>query len=122
MKLIASIAWTDLILGAWLLAAPSVIGYQATRPAGVVEDLLPGIFLCVTSCVILLMKWRPQRLEWLQAICGIWLLAGSIALAVYHLPHAALNGMLVGVAVTGLSLAAWAWSDFRPTGHHHQPG
>ncbi len=99
MKTLRSIATIDLLLGVWLLAAPSVIGYQWARPMTVAEDLIPGLFLCATSCVLLLMKWRGRDVTWLQALCGLWLIAGSIALVFARLPHAALNGIVVGTAV-----------------------
>jgi hypothetical protein len=107
MNLIKPAAWSDAALGVWLLAAPAAIGYQATRPVTVLEDLIPGLFLCVTSGLILVLKRRPIRVEWLQALCGVWLVAGSIALVFSRLPRAALNSVLVGVAVLMLSLCVW---------------
>lgn len=113
MTLIKPAAWSDIALGAWLLAAPSVIGYQASRPVVVVEDLVPGLFLLVTSGVILALRAQPFRMEWLQALCGLWLIAGSVALVFSRLPHAALNGVLVGVGVFALSVSAWLTSEPR---------
>jgi hypothetical protein len=121
MNLIKRAAWVDIALGLWLLAAPSVIGYQATRPIAVFEDILPGLFLFVTSVLILTLKARPFRLEWLQALCGLWLMAGSVALIVQHLPGGALNGVLAGVGVFAVSLTVWLLStppDSDPRQHH----
>jgi ABC-type thiamin/hydroxymethylpyrimidine transport system permease subunit len=107
MNLIKPAAWSDAVLGVWLLAAPAVIGYQATRPVTVLEDLVPGLFLCATSAMILARKLRPIRIEWLQALCGVWLVAGSIALVFSRQPRAALNSVFVGVAVLMVSLCVW---------------
>ena len=113
MTLIKPAAWSDVALGVWLLAAPSVIGYQATRPVVVIEDLVPGLFLLATSGVILALRAQTFRVEWLQALCGLWLIAGSVALVFTRLPHAALNGVIVGVGVVALSLTAWLSSEPR---------
>jgi ABC-type thiamin/hydroxymethylpyrimidine transport system permease subunit len=115
MALIKAAAWSDIALGAWLLAAPSVVGYQASRPVVVFEDLVPGLFLCFTSGLILAAKLRPLRVEWLQVLCGLWLMAGSVALVFSRLPHAALNAVFVGVAVCAVSLVVWASSDSGST-------
>jgi len=115
MRLIKAAAWSDIALGAWLLAAPSVIGYQTSRPVVVVEDLVPGLFLCVTAGLILAAKMRPLRTEWLQLICGLWLIGGSIALVFSSMPRAALNAIVVGVAVCGLSLSTWLLADAGST-------
>jgi hypothetical protein len=114
MNLIKPAAWSDIALGVWLLAAPSVIGYQATRPVIVFEDLVPGLFLCATSAVILFLRKSPIRVEWLQAICGLWLLAGSVALVFSRMPQAALNGVVVGLITLALSVSVWLTADRLP--------
>jgi hypothetical protein len=123
MKFIRQAAVADILLGIWLLAAPSVIGYQATRPIAVFEDLLPGLFLVVTAGLVLFMKSRAFPIEWLQALCGIWLLVGAIALAFQRLHVAAVNSLVVGVVVFALSLLVWALTS-RTTDnvHMHKAG
>ena len=107
MKLTKPAAWSDIALGIWLLSAPSVIGFQFSRPITVVEDVLPGIALCLLSLLILAMRLRPLYLEWLQLVCGLWLIAGSVALVFSSMPRAALNGVAVGAAAMVLSLMTW---------------
>jgi len=107
MKVFTSVESVDLLLGVWLLVAPAVIGYQWSRPITIAEDLIPGLFLCATSCWLLLMKWRRRDVTWLQSLCGLWLIAGSIALVFGRLPHAALNGIFVGTAVLLLNAAVF---------------
>jgi len=107
MKIIRQAAIADVALGIWLLAAPSVIGYQATRPIAVFEDLLPGLFLAITGALVLFAKTRPFNVEWLQLLCGLWLIAGAVALTLQRLNGGAVNGVIVGVAVFLLSLAVW---------------
>ncbi|HXD73165.1 MAG TPA: SPW repeat protein, partial [Vicinamibacterales bacterium] len=93
MKFIRQAAIADILLGLWLLAAPSVIGYQATRAVAVFEDLLPGAFLLVTAALVLFMKSGAFRLEWLQLLCGLWLLVGAVALTFQRIPKGAVNDL-----------------------------
>lgn len=87
---------TEIVLGVWLVVSPFVIGRAGARP--VVEDLIPGVFLCATSCWIL---WHTGalRIAWLQALCGLALVVGSFAFLFGGLPHAAVNNLVVGLLV-----------------------
>lgn len=98
--------WIDMVLGMWLVASPFVIGYAASRPAAVIADIVPGIFLFATSCWIAAIKIAPLRVNWLQALCGLWLIIGSFVLLFGRLPHGALNDLIVGILVLAVSVAA----------------
>jgi hypothetical protein len=100
------VTWADLVLAVWLVASPFVIGYAASRPVAVTEDIIPGIFLFATSCWILAVKIAPLRVNWLQALCGLWLIIGSFVLLFSRLSHAALNDLIVGILVLAVNLIA----------------
>jgi hypothetical protein len=87
---------TEIVLGLWLVVSPFVIGRAGARP--VVEDLIPGVFLCATSGWIL---WHRSalRVAWLQALCGLALVVGSFAFLFGGLPQAAVNNLVVGLLV-----------------------
>jgi hypothetical protein len=52
-----------------------------------------------TSCWILAAKNVPRRVNWMQALCGLWLLIGSAVLLTGRLFHAALDDLIVGLLV-----------------------
>jgi hypothetical protein len=98
------LTWVEIALGIWLIASPVVLGYALSRPIAVAENLLPGIFLIGTSGWILAKNAGRLGADWLQELCGLWLIIGSVALAVVHLPHAALNVLIVGLLVLAVDL------------------
>jgi hypothetical protein len=93
------IAWADVVLGLWLILSPWVLGYSLSRPVVMAEDLVPGILLIATSLWILRVSLPSLRLSWLQALGGLWLIVGSFVLLFSHMPHAAVNGLIVGIVV-----------------------
>jgi hypothetical protein len=101
------ISWAPislLFLGAWLIASPFLFRYTASRPAAVFEDLVPGIVLIAMSSWVLIMKTAPVLAEWLQALCGVWLVLGSFVLLFSRLGPAGLNDLIVGFGVLVISL------------------
>jgi hypothetical protein len=99
-----SATWADLAFGVWLVASPSVIGYAASRPAAVAEDLVPGVFLCLASLWVVVIKIGRLETTWLEALCGLWLLVGSVVLTFSGLPRAALNSLIVGLLVLAVNV------------------
>ena len=100
------LTWADIVLGGWLMASPFILGYAASRPIVFVGDIIPGSFLLATSCWILVTKGAPLLVTWFQALCGLWLIIGSVVLLVGRLSHAALNDLLVGMLVLAVYLVA----------------
>ena len=97
--------WLDVLLGVWLVAFPIVVGYSEFRLPAVAENLLPGIFLIVTSGLILAGRTSQIRGDWLQELCGLWLLVGSIVWTVSGGSQAALNSLIVGLLVLAIDVA-----------------
>jgi hypothetical protein len=100
------VTWVAMVLGVWLMASPFAFGYSPSRPCAVTEDLLPGIVLLATSGWILWAKVLPLRAEWLQTLCGLWLIFGSFVLLFSRVPRGSLNDLIVGILVLIVSLVA----------------
>jgi hypothetical protein len=98
------LTWVEMALGVWLIASPLALGYAASHPFVVAENLLPGIFLIATSGWILAKHSGRLGTDWVQELCGLWLIIGSVALMVVHMPHAALNVLIVGLLVIAVDL------------------
>lgn len=108
------VTWVTLVLGAWLLASPFVIGYSPWRRAAVAENALPGVFLLITSCWILSMPIARPRVEWVQTLCGLWLILGSFVLLFSRVPRGSLNDLIVGILVLIVSLVTTSALARRP--------
>ena len=103
------LTWVEMALGVWLIASPLALGYAASHTVIVAENLLPGIFLIATSGWLLVKHSGRLGTDWVQELCGLWLIIGSVALMVVHLPHAALNVLIVGLMVLAVDLLdTWA--------------
>jgi SPW repeat len=98
------LTWVEVALGVWLIGSPLALGYAASRPLIVAENLLPGLFLIATSGWMLARNAGRLRADWLQELCGLWLIIGSVALLVFELPRAALNVLIVGLLVIAVDL------------------
>jgi SPW repeat-containing protein len=98
------LTWVEVALGIWLIGSPLLLGYAASRPSVVAENLIPGMFLIASSGWMLARNAGRLRGDWLQELCGLWLIIGSVVLTVVHLPHAALNVLIVGLLVVAVDL------------------
>jgi len=108
-------AWVEVVLGVWLLASPAVLGYSLSRPLTLAEDFIPAVAIIATSLWILTAKVAPLRVSWLQALSGLWLIVGSFVLLFSQMPAAALNALIVGIAVLAVDLEEM-WTLTRQPG------
>jgi hypothetical protein len=100
------IPWVPIVLmclGAWLVASPFFFHYSAWRPAAVFEDLVPGVLLLATSAWVLVANDTPVFAEWVQALCGVWVILGSFVL-LFSRVSTSLIDLIVGFAVVVISL------------------
>jgi len=93
-----------MLLGVWLVASPFILRYSALRPSAIFEDLIPGILLIATGGWALIAKAAPVFAEWVQTLCGIWLILGGFVLLFSRLTPAALNHFVIGFVVVLVSL------------------
>ncbi|HEY7171441.1 MAG TPA: hypothetical protein VH417_11380 [Vicinamibacterales bacterium] len=103
MKRIPWVAISLMCLGAWLIASPFLFRYSAWRPAAVFEDLVPGVVLLATSAWVLVARDTPVFAEWVQALCGVWLVLGAFVL-LFSRVSTSLNDLIIGFAVMVTSL------------------
>jgi hypothetical protein len=108
------ISWADLVLGAWLVASPSVLGYAASRPIVLFWNIAPGILLLAVTCWRMVTKAAPLRLSWFQSLCGIWLIVASFVLLFERVSFAALDDLVVGMLVLAVYLAGAAAALRQP--------
>lgn len=95
--------WANLALGAWLFAAPWVLGYEPVRSAAWNSWIFGVVVAAVSvSALILFAVWE----EWLNAIIGLWLLVSPwvLGFASTDTAGALWNHVAVGLVVGGLAL------------------
>ncbi|MCC6472659.1 MAG: SPW repeat protein [Burkholderiales bacterium] len=97
--------WANFLLGLWLFASPWVLGY-ADLGQVTVNALIFGFLLVVFS--LLPLKLPAVWEEWIDLLCGLWLIAAPFVLGFTGQFSAAVNSLLVGTLVA--LLAAWAMS------------
>src|SRR5436305_5694767 len=97
------LAWVHVALGVWLMAAPATFGYSASLPV-IVENWIPGIFLIASAAWILGTNVDRLEVDWIQELCGLWLIVGSIVLVGANMPPAAANSLIVGLLVLAVDV------------------
>lgn len=84
-------------LGIWLMAAPSVLGYDGRAMD---NDHIVGPIAATFAVVAI---WETTRgLRWVNLLLGIWLLIAPFALG-YDETRALVNSLIVGAAMIVLS-------------------
>lgn len=90
--------WLILVLGIWLVLAPSVLGYAS--PTARVNDVAVGIAVAVVAVASVALP----ALRFLHSALGAWLLLAPWLLAYGHDVHATVNDLMLGLLVLGLSM------------------
>jgi len=106
--------WIDILLGAWLIAAPFALRLPIGRPVIVAETLVPGIFLIATSAWILMGRVKVLSMTWVQMLAAFWLIVGSFVLLFRHLLTAALDGFVLGLAALAVQMLAMLALTAKP--------
>lgn len=95
--------WVNLALGAWLFVSPWVLGY-AGHAAPAWNSWILGIVVVAVAAAALIRfaVWE----EWLNAICGLWLLVAPWVMGFAGADAAAAlwNHVLMGLAIGILAL------------------
>ncbi|RPJ62685.1 MAG: vitamin K epoxide reductase family protein [Acidobacteria bacterium] len=106
--------WRDfanIILGVWLIASPSTLGYR--DPLTALNDAASGALIVVLATLTL---WpRFDLVRWALCLTGIWLLFAPLVLWAPD-PAAYSNDTLVGVLVIAFSVLI----PMMPSRAHHQ--
>lgn len=85
------------VLGVWLMAAPTVLGYVGTTAAS--SDRLVGPLIAAIAFIAASEITRTVR--WANLACALWLVVAPLILGFPM--SAAINNVIVGVAVAILS-------------------
>ena len=107
MKTIKTLSWLVVVLGAWEVIAPFVLGYAA-----VVGALWDAII--VGAVLIVLAGWAAlsnqgttiKALEWIDVFVGAWLIVAPFIIPYTNVVAAMWNDILVGALAVVLS--GWA--------------
>jgi predicted MFS family arabinose efflux permease len=99
-----STAWQDainLVLGAWLVLSPLILGYVGDRnPAWNAFIVGAAIFILAAAAIWAFQKWE----EWINVLLGLWLIVSPWALGFNTMPTPLWNQIIVGVLTGGLAL------------------
>ncbi len=100
------IAWTTLVLGAWLIISPFTIPYQGPRGA-FAEDAVAGALIIVCSIVSIVGGSRYLAAVAVLAVLGVWTAIAPFVLGYYRTmtsSNAVANDIVVGSVVFLLAL------------------
>ena len=109
---IAAASGVNVVLGAWLLLAPSVLDYERADP--VVALSAPGALVAILALARTTLAWRRSWMSWVNALAGGWVFATGLLVA--QSPAATLTGTFTGaLIVTFAAASATASSSARRT-------
>jgi hypothetical protein len=102
------ITWVNLVLGVWLLFAPFALGVAGLHSAWSVNDIALGALLIFFSGWILASSDPSITADWMELLCGIWLVAAPFALKYSGIGRALSNDVIVGLATITVAMVAVA--------------
>lgn len=92
------IRWPSILLGAWLILAPFILGYPGV--AATWNDVLVGIAVIAIAFAA---SYAPE-VRWLNTALGAWLIIAPWVIG-YAFTRATWNDVIVGILVVVFSLA-----------------
>ncbi len=102
----------NLVVGLWLIVSPVVLAYTAAG-IGAINDTVLGAILVASSWWILVGKPREIGADWLQVLCGVWLIIAPFVLRPPELSAATINSVVMGIVVLVVS-ALDTWTVMHP--------
>jgi len=113
MERLKHIVQVDIVLGAWLIVAPFVMGYSMSRPE-LANDIALGVLLIACSWWILAADSRQVGAAGLALLGGLWLIGAPFVLHDARLSRPFDTNIVVGVlAVLVSARAAWMLASNR---------
>ncbi len=101
------VRWSNVVLSAWLVVAPFILGYDMPAARANSVTLGMGIFL-----VALLAEVMPA-VRFLNTAMGLWLILAPFLLGYGNKLAPTLNDVTVGILVAALSLVPVKWGAPR---------
>jgi hypothetical protein len=107
MKTIKTLSWLVVLLGAWEVLAPFILGYSH-RAGALWDAIILGIALVILAGWAALSNQVStiKALEWINAILGVWLIIAPFIIRYSDVSAALWNDIIVGIVV--VVLAVWA--------------
>ena len=107
MKTIKTLSWLIVVLGAWEVLAPFILGYSVTASA-LWNEIILGIALIILAGWAALSNQRStiKALEWINVVLGTWLILAPFIIKYTNVAAAMWNDIIVGIVV--VVLAGWA--------------
>jgi hypothetical protein len=99
MERLKQVVQIDILLGAWLIIAPYVLGYSTSR-VELTNDIALGIVLVCCSWWILAAATSQAGASTLALLGGLWLIAAPFVLHYERFSRALHNDVIVGVLST----------------------
>jgi hypothetical protein len=107
MERLRHIIQVNFLLGAWLIAAPFVLGYAGSRME-MGNDVALGVLLIACSWWMLAAAAGQIGAGGLQLLVGLWLIVGPFVLHYGQLSRPFSNDIVVGIlSVLASSTATW---------------
>ena len=103
MERLKHIIQINVLLGAWLIAAPFVLGYASSRME-MGNDITMGILLIVCSWWMLATETGQVGAGGLQLLGGLWLIAAPFARHYHELSRPFSNDIVVGILSVLISM------------------
>jgi len=107
MERLKHIIEINILLGAWLIAAPFVLGYAGAR-VEMRNDIVLGILLIACSCWMLAAAAGRIEAGGLELLCGLWLVAAPFVSHYGRLSRPFSNDILIGT-LTMVASATAMW-------------
>jgi hypothetical protein len=107
----------DVLAGIWLLLSPFVLAFHNAQTAGAdgtaatANNVILGIVIGILARYRAFNPTRSPEVSWVNALLGVWVLVSPWVVGFAGVHNAALNNVIVGIAVIILSL----WSGFATT-------
>src|SRR3954464_9493627 len=97
--------WANLVLGAWLLMSPWLLGYAGSAAAWNAIGMGAGIVVFALIAAYMPKAWE----EIINTLCGVWLVISPFVLGFSNATTVALHTVLVGILAT--AFAVWAMAS-----------
>lgn len=111
--------WQDsvnVVLGAWLVASPWLLGYQAQSNLKW-NSVILGLLIAAVALYAMVQVFAWE--EWVGMLFGAWLIVSPWVLGFSAVTAAMLNAVIVGAAVAALAL--WALATDKDIGGWWSP-
>jgi SPW repeat len=111
--------YIDVLIGAWIVTSPWVVGFTDTHPLATWNAVILGVAIAVIATID--MEFVSTIEEWLLVALGAWAIASPWVLGFVELRGAMLSMVIAGTAVILLTLweiasgAGW----FKSRNHAH---